>query len=133
MSSIEDLKGQLTASLADAGFLLLDGGEKVSVHKYVRVISCHSILILCSARTHSKWRRFVELPEKYDVNNSNELIVNSVIAWSFYPKLLKRDGKGWRNVANNQTVSLHPTSVNKGVERPPEWLSFYHIMQSSNK
>lgn len=96
-------------------------------------INYGSILILWSARTHSKWRRFVELPERYDLNNSNELIVNSVFAWSFYPKLLKRDGKGWRNVANNQTVSLHPTSVNKGVERPPGWLSFYHIMQSSNK
>ena len=67
------------------------------------------------------------------MNGQNHLILNSVIAWSFYPKLLKRDGKGWRNVANNQSVSLHPTSVNKGVDRPPRWLSFYHIMQSSNK
>lgn len=36
LSSIEDLKAQLTALLDDAGFLTLDGGEKVSLHKYVR-------------------------------------------------------------------------------------------------
>ena len=67
------------------------------------------------------------------INNANELMLNSVISWSFYPKLLVRDGKGWKNVVNNQHVSLHPTSVNKGLQQPSKWLSYYHIMQSSNK
>ena len=88
---------------------------------------------VCSARFYSRQRHFVEIPSKYEINASNELVINSVIAWSFYPKLLVRDGKGWRNIANNQSVSLYPTSVNKGVSNPPKWLSFYHIMQSSNK
>lgn len=85
-----------------------------------------------SARFYSRQRHFVEVSETYNGNNDSDLIVDSVIAWSFYPKLLVRDGKGWRNVTNNQSVSLHPTSVNKGVQAP-RYLSFYHIMQSNNK
>ena len=118
LSSIEDTKSQLTASLADAGFITLNKSEKASLNQI---------------RHWSRQRSFVELPNRYNSNSNNELILNSVIAWSFYPKLLRREGKGWKNVANNQVVSLHPTSVNKGIERPPQWLSFYHIMQSSNR
>ncbi|KAL9582317.1 MAG: hypothetical protein Q9212_003364 [Teloschistes hypoglaucus] len=117
LSNIEELKAQLATSLLDAGFLQLDEGERLSMHK---------------VRSWSSKRTFIEIPARYDTNFS-ELILNSVLAWSFYPKLLKRDGKGWRNVANNQPVSLHVTSVNKGVPNPPKWLSFYHIMQSGNK
>lgn len=118
LTNIEDTKAQLTTSLADAGFIKLNEAEKASLNK---------------VRSWSRKRSFVELPDRYDSNNDNDLILNSVIAWGFYPKVLRREGKGWKNVANNQTVSLHPTSVNKGVERPPPWLSFYHIMQSSSK
>lgn len=84
-------------------------------------------------RSSSRHRHFVKLPELYNTNNDNDLILNSVICWAFYPKLLKREDKGWRNVANNQVVSLHPTSVNKWSGAPSQWLSFYHIMQSSSK
>ena len=75
----------------------------------------------------------MQIPQQYNNNGQSDLIVNSVIAWSFYPKLLRRDGKGWRNIANNQSVSLHTTSIHKGKDHPPKWISFYHIMQSSNK
>lgn len=118
LSNIEDLKTQLTIALADAGFIALNGFEKASLNK---------------VRLYSRNRNFVDIPDRYNGNNSNDLILNSVIAWSFYPKLLRREGRGWKNVANNQAVSLHPTSVNKGVDQPAQWLSFYHIMQSSNK
>lgn len=117
LSNIEDTKAQLTTSLADAGFITLNEAEKASLN-----------------RVRWSWKRsFVELPDRYNGNNNKDLILNSVIAWGFYPKILRREGKGWKNIANNQVVSLHPTSVNKGVERPAQWLSFYHIMQSSNK
>lgn len=57
-----------------------------------------------------------------------------MISWSFYPKLLTREGKGWRNVANNQTVTLHPTSVNKQSDAATvKWVSYYHIMQGRNR
>ncbi|KAL8765432.1 MAG: hypothetical protein Q9209_007500 [Squamulea sp. 1 TL-2023] len=115
--NIEELKAQLITCLVDAGFIALEDGDKST---------CNGV------RSWSSRRTFVEIPARYD-KNSSDLVLNSVIGWSFYPKLLKRDGKGWRNVANNQSVSLSPTSVNKGAGNPPEWLSFYHIMQSSNK
>jgi ATP-dependent RNA helicase DHX29 len=60
-------------------------------------------------------------------------VINSVVAWSFYPKLLIREGKGWRSVANNQAVSLHPTSINKHADPAIKWLSYYHIMQARNR
>ena len=118
LSSIEDLKAQLVAALIDAGFLVLDEAGKASLGR---------------ARAYTRQRHFVELPLLSNTNSMNDLIVNSVIAWSFYPKLLIRDGRGYRSVANNQSVNLYPTSVNKGISDPPKLLSFYQIMQSSNK
>ncbi|KAL2039774.1 hypothetical protein N7G274_007633 [Stereocaulon virgatum] len=118
LSNIEDLKAQLTTHLVDAGFMKLDDSEKAA---------------LTRVRFYSRKRNFVEIPQRYNSNNNNDQILNATIACSFYPKLLKREGKGWRNVTNNQSVSLHPTSVNKGTTSPSKWLSFYHMMQSSNK
>ena len=117
LSNIEDLKAQLAASLADAGFLRLDDAEKASLSK---------------AGLYSRRRNFVDIPTRYN-SNDYDLMLNTVIACSFYPHLLKREGKGWRNIANNQSVSLHPTSVNKGIVGAFKWLSFYHVMQSSSK
>ncbi|OJJ50498.1 hypothetical protein ASPZODRAFT_191995 [Penicilliopsis zonata CBS 506.65] len=33
----------------------------------------------------------------------------------------------------NQTVSLHPTSVNKQTDGSIKWLSYYHLMQGRNR
>ncbi|KAI9805234.1 MAG: hypothetical protein M1833_005687 [Piccolia ochrophora] len=114
---IEELKQQLLVSLDDMGVLRLDAADKARLHH---------------TRIHAKPRQFFQLSDCSDRNSDNDMIVNSVIAWSFYPKLLQRNGKGWRNIVNNQQISIHPTSVNKG-NKSQEWLSFYHIMQSSNK
>lgn len=81
-----------------------------------------------SARSNSRNRQFFIIPEDFDVNSNNDVVINSVIAWSFYPKLLTREGKGWRNVANNQTVSLPAASVNKRADSSVKWLSYYSIM-----
>lgn len=78
-------------------------------------------------------RQFFVVPEHVDINSANDVVVNSVIAWSFYPKLVTREKKGWRNVANNQNVSLHPTSVNKQADGSIQWLSYYHIMQTRSR
>lgn len=85
------------------------------------------------ARNSGRQRTFFTIPEAYDINSPNDVVVNSVIAWSFYPKLLTREGKGWRNVANNQTVTLHPTSVNKQADSTIKWVSYYHLMQARNR
>ncbi|MCJ1309389.1 hypothetical protein MMC25_003048 [Agyrium rufum] len=120
LSNIEELKTSLTTALVDAGFLRLNERESAA---------------LTRARFYSRQRQFVELPPAYTAHQGSELVLNSVIAWAFYPKILSRDGKGWRNAANNQSVSLHPSSVNKGVSQNAlsRYLSFYSIMQSSNK
>ncbi|KAH8646695.1 P-loop containing nucleoside triphosphate hydrolase protein [Xylariales sp. PMI_506] len=114
LSNIEDLKGQLVVSLVDAGFLQLTEEERRTLNRI---------------RYSSRRRQFFDLPQRVNINSENDIISASVIAWSFYPKLLMRENKGFRNVGNNQAISLHPSSVNKGN---PElkWLSYYNIMQS---
>lgn len=86
LANIEDLKRQLLISLIDAGFLGPDANA-----------------LAASTRTKPGYRQhnFVSIPEKYSAANDNDLIASSVVAWSFYPKIVKRDGKGWRNIANS--------------------------------
>ncbi|KAK0107054.1 hypothetical protein ONS95_003764 [Cadophora gregata] len=112
--NIEDLKGQLVVCLVDSGFLPLTGDERTALNK---------------TRYSSRRRQFFDIPQRANVNSDNDIVTSSVIAWSFYPKLLIRDGRGFRNVANNQSISLHPSSVNKG-HHELKWLSYYHIMQN---
>ncbi|KAI1408368.1 P-loop containing nucleoside triphosphate hydrolase protein [Hypoxylon sp. FL1857] len=114
LSNIEDLKGQLLVALADSGFLQLTDEERRTLNRL---------------RYSNRRRQFYDLPQRVNTNSDNDVITASVIAWSFYPKLLVREGKGWRNVGNNQSISLHPSSVNKG-HMELKWLSYYHIMQS---
>ena len=118
LSNIEDLKSQLLVAITDAGFVALGDAERQALQR--------------ARFNNSRHRNFISLPQAVNLNSDNDLIAASIIAAAFYPKLLVRDGKGWRNVANNQSVSLHPTSVNKGSSTP-KYLSYYHIMQSSNR
>ncbi|OTB14961.1 hypothetical protein K445DRAFT_61545 [Daldinia sp. EC12] len=114
LSNIEDLKGQLLVALADSGFLQLTDEERRTLNRL---------------RYSNRRRQFYDLPQRVNIHSDNDVITASVIAWSFYPKLLVREGKGFRNVGNNQSISLHPSSVNKG-HMELRWLSYYHIMQS---
>ncbi|KAK3291510.1 P-loop containing nucleoside triphosphate hydrolase protein [Chaetomium fimeti] len=118
LANIEDLKGQLLVAVADSGFLQLTEAERQALRK----------LRFSGRRRH---QAFFDVPKRVNSNSDNEIVAQSVIAWSFYPKLLVRDpgSKGLRNVGNNQSISLHPSSVNKGFN-DLRWLSYYHIMQS---
>ncbi|KAK5138012.1 hypothetical protein LTR08_005809 [Meristemomyces frigidus] len=119
LANIEDLKGQLLSSLVDAGFVQLGPNERSALSR---------------VRPGSRQRNFVALPEKYCRADDDDLVVQTVTAWSFYPKIVKQEGKGWRNIANNQSLGLHPTSVNKGnISSDIKMLSFYSIMQSSSR
>ncbi|KAI7178507.1 hypothetical protein KC343_g19643 [Hortaea werneckii] len=119
LASIEDLKSQLLTALVDAGFVQLGPNERAALAK---------------VRPGSRQRNFVALPERYCHADEDDSVVHSVVAWSFYPKVISREGKGWRNVANNQTLGLHPTSVNKtSLASDVKLLSFYSIMQSSSR
>ncbi|KAK5659077.1 hypothetical protein OQA88_1166 [Cercophora sp. LCS_1] len=119
LANIEDLKGQLLTAVIDSGFLQITSDERQALNR----------LRFGGKRRH---QAFFDVPKRVNINSDNEVICQSVIAWSFYPKLLVRDvpgGKGLRNVGNNQNISLHPSSVNKG-NNELRWLSYYHIMQS---
>lgn len=123
LSNIEDLKVQLIVSAVDAGLIQLSSEERSTLSR---------------ARVSSRNRQFFTIPFRHDMNSQNDVVANAVVAWSFYPKLLIKEGKGWRNVANNQSITLHPTSVNKrsatnAPNNSVQYLSFYHIMQSKNK
>lgn len=123
LANIEDLKGQLLVSLADSGFLSLTEDERRSL-KGQRF----------QGGRGRRQQSFFDVPQRVNINSDNDLVSSSVIAWSFYPKLLVRDtagGKGMRNIGNNQSISLHPTSVNRG-RLDIKWLSYYHIMQSKS-
>lgn len=119
LANIEDLKSQLLVSLGDAGFVTLGPEERQALSKM---------------RHNQRQRNFVALPASASRADDNDDLANSVVAWSFYPKIGKREGKGWRNIANNQTLGLHPTSVNKtSLSADVKYLSFYSIMQSSSR
>jgi len=119
LANIEDLKGQLLVALADSNFLQLTSEERQGLNR-----------MRFSGKR--RYQSFYDVPQRVNINSDNDIISQSVIAWSFYPKLLVRDvpgGRGLRNVGNNQNISLHPSSVNKG-NNDLRWLSYYHIMQS---
>ncbi|KAL2756093.1 hypothetical protein ACRALDRAFT_1050631 [Sodiomyces alcalophilus JCM 7366] len=120
LANIEDLKGQLLVSVADSGFLSLTDEERRTLSR-MRYSS------------HSRRRQnFFEVPRRVNLYSENDVITAAVISWSFYPKLLVRDtpgSRGLRNVGNNQSISLHPSSVNRG-HNELRWLSYYHIMQA---
>ncbi|KAL6872337.1 P-loop containing nucleoside triphosphate hydrolase protein [Trichoderma longibrachiatum] len=123
LTNIEDLKGQLLTSLADSGFLSLTEEERRAL-----------LRLRFSAGGRGRRQQFVEVPQRVNLNSDNDVVSTSVIAWSFYPKLLVRDipgSKGLRNIGNNQSISLHPTSVNRGLF-DARWLSYYTIMQTKS-
>jgi len=119
LAGIEDLKAQLTSALADNNLLKLSPPERSALSRIQNSASHRS-------------RRFVQTPNEYNTHNENIELVSAVIGWAFYPKLLTREGKGWRNVATNQSISIHPTSIIRSTTLAPQikYLSFYSILQS---
>ncbi|KAH7193190.1 P-loop containing nucleoside triphosphate hydrolase protein [Fusarium flagelliforme] len=121
LANIEDLKGQLLTSLADSGFLSLTEEERRALSR-----------ARFSGGRGRRQQQFFDIPRRVNLNSDNDVVSASVIAWSFYPKILVRDApgsKGLRNIGTNQSISLHPSSVNRG-RLDLRWLSYYHIMQS---
>ncbi|RMZ81393.1 hypothetical protein DV738_g2225, partial [Chaetothyriales sp. CBS 135597] len=72
-----------------------------------------------------------QIPARLDVKAGDELLL-ALVGLAFYPRILAREGKGWRNVYTNQQVSLRRESVNEGTVKPPRWLSFSEAMKSKN-
>ncbi|KAI5288307.1 hypothetical protein KEM54_005311 [Ascosphaera aggregata] len=106
LSSIEDIKVQLAVSFVDTGLFNLTQSEKALLNR--------------ASYMSGRQRQSFKVPERFDKYSNDDMVVNSVVAWSFYPRLLIREGKtGWRSIANNQTVKLHITSVNRQLPSAP--------------
>ncbi|KAL9618189.1 MAG: hypothetical protein Q9160_007085 [Pyrenula sp. 1 TL-2023] len=118
LSNIEDQRAQLIVSLVDARILQLDDEEKSSLRR---------------ARLFTQNRHFFVVPSRYDINSTNDIAVNATIASAFYPKLLVREGKGWRAIATNQFIGLSPQSIIRNTSPLPRFVSFYQTMQSKSK
>lgn len=116
LAAIEEHKVQLMVYLADAGLVHLDADEKASLNH---------------ARSSRRGNKPYVIPDRCNQNNTDELI-NVILAMAFYPKILLREGKGWRNVYTNQQVHLTSDSVIASADRPPKWLCFYEAMQTKN-
>lgn len=140
LSNIEDLKGQLYNALSDAG--CLPPAPKSSTLKPNGSGPGHA----SEAGGH---RRFLSLPQHLVThNNDNIPLLQAVISWSFYPKVLVRDnsasragaGGGWRNVSTNQAVNVAPSSIfrlsssssDAALGSKTTLLSFYSILQTSS-
>lgn len=114
MNGIEDLKGQLTAAAVDAGFLALTPFERADFDR---------------ARYQTYYRsNFFIVPDEFNHNSGDDAVCSAVVAAAFYPKLLVRDGRGWKNVGGAKPVKVHSSSVNWKTES--EWLSYYGIMRA---
>ncbi|KAK5065094.1 hypothetical protein LTR84_000930 [Exophiala bonariae] len=116
MSQVEDQKVQLLVYLVDAGVVSFEADEKTTLNR---------------ARLGSGRRggTFYTIPDRYNRSVGNRALT-AIIAMALYPRVLAREGKGWRNVYSNQQVSLIARSINHGNSRAPSWLSFYEAMQS---
>jgi ATP-dependent RNA helicase DHX29 len=118
MMQIEETKIQLLVYLVDAGLVVLESDEKAALSR---------------ARTGFATRNgnFYPLPDGYN-QPIGDRALNCIMAMALYPRILTREGKGWRNVYTNQQVSLTSRSINHGNIRAPRWLSFHEAMQNKS-
>ncbi|KAF4999720.1 hypothetical protein FGRMN_2285 [Fusarium graminum] len=79
LANIEDLKGQLLTSLADSGFLSLTEEERRALSR-----------ARFSGGRGRRQQQFYDIPRRVNLNSDNDVVSASVIAWSFYPKILSR-------------------------------------------
>ena len=119
LSQIEDQKIQLLVQVVDAGLIPFTDTEKSTLR---------------SARSSNSYTRkiFFTIPSRFTSASTSDASISSIIAAAFYPKLLLRQGNGYRNISSNLITSIAPNSINnpKHTTKPPKWLSFYEAMQT---
>lgn len=120
LRQLEEEKIQLLTYLADAGLMKLTIDEQSALQG--------------ARHNRSNLFRF-EIPARYDQLNSDAM-TNTIVATALYPKLLKREGQGYRNIFSNQQLQLGQTSIlkNRSVTggKPPEWLCYLEATQSKS-
>ncbi|OAL36050.1 hypothetical protein AYO20_04712 [Fonsecaea nubica] len=130
MVQVEAQKIQLLVYLVDAGLVKLDPEERAALNR-ARAQSSSGGRGGGGLASHS-----VIIPPRYNLPVIPDRALNAIVATALYPRVLMREGKGWRNVYTNQIVSLtsrsvnHPSSSSSSSSKPPRWLSFYEAMQN---
>ncbi|OCT55019.1 putative helicase [Cladophialophora carrionii] len=118
MGQVEEQKIQLLVYLVDARLVVLDPEEKGHLNR---------------ARSyHGHGLSSYSIPTRYNQPVSDRAL-NAISAMALYPRILMREGKGWRNVYTNQIVTVTSLSINHPSHsvKPPRWLSFYEAMQNT--
>ncbi|KIV85532.1 hypothetical protein PV11_01217 [Exophiala sideris] len=118
MTQVEENKIQLLVYLVDAGLVTLEAEEKAALNR------------ARSSGGRGGGGTLYTVPARYNQKVGRAL--NAIVAMALYPRILMREGKGWRNVYTNQQVSLTSRSVNHNNPKAPRWLSFYEAMQNRN-
>lgn len=116
MSQIEEQRIHLLSSLAEAGIIGLTLQEKLALRD------------LRSTSSSSASVAFLDL---YDTYSNDDEWVQSVIAMAFYPKLLVRERKHWRNVATNQLTGLDSGPEESGPSEV-RWMTFSSATQEKS-
>jgi len=121
LQQIEELRQQLLSYLIDASFVEVTPAEKQEISRARLSRGIHT--------------RFISVPPALNVNANNVKIVGASLAAGLYPRLLSVDRTGGlRSLANQQPVSIHPSSINfrtPQAEFGTNFLAYFSIMQST--
>ena len=116
MSQIEELRQQFLGLLIDAGF-----APPASKESHLQ--------------TKSRIR-FQPVPAAVNKLAEDPQLVMNCVAAGMYPKLLTVDSSGhFRTLVNNAPAAIHPSSVNFGAGRRPDFgdvrfITYFNIMHS---
>jgi len=116
LHQLEEQKIQLLINLTEAGLVSLSPEENAALRH---------------ARNSRSRSSFFEVPARYDALTGDTMVAAS-IAMALYPRILKREGQGYRNVYTNQQLQLAPTSINRIAAKPPPWLVYLEATQAKN-
>lgn len=83
------------------------------------------------ARNSRSNQHTFDVPTRYD-RLTSDAMVSAITAMAFYPKIVRREGQGYRNVYSNQQLQIAPTSINRMTSKPPEWLCYLEAIQTKN-
>lgn len=116
LHQLEEQKTQLLINLTEAGLVSLNSEENAALRH---------------ARNSRSRSSFFEVPACYDTLTSDTMVA-ATIAMALYPRILKREGQGYRNVYTNQQLQLASTSINRITGKPPPWLVYLEATQARN-
>lgn len=114
LQQMEEQKTQLYVYLADAHLVVLGPSESAELH-----------------RARNSRSTGFNVPTRFGTLSSDKMI-GAMLALALYPKMLKREGEGYRNVYTNQQLQLAPTSINKIAVKPPIWLCYLEATRAKS-